>query len=281
MKYSEFKKEAGIVDWATDKILGGYFGKDNYQKRQDAYNEIKNQPDANPSPYTVTETTPASNMKAQAPTAQTNPNHVIPANAFNNDAYNNIQDAATRDAYTDFITRGGALAQQLQDTNYDVSKLNLNDIASNPNVADSMGAALENATPAALDSFVRVGKQLQKASANSGTSNGGGNTSTAAGLDALKDKLTGSFVKGLWNNVKANPIQMIPQIAGMFLKQMGAGKGIVDFASNPLSFYLSLAGLLLGGGLLLSGGGNDSQPQVVNNYYGAPQPAGYNRIPYM
>lgn len=283
MKYSEFKKEAGIVDWATDKLLSskafGFGSKEEYQRRQNVYNEIKNQPKQEQQPYTVTSSVPNTVTGTKPPTQPNNPNHVIGADAFNNDRINNIQDAATRDAYMDFVLKGGAFAQQVKDTNGDVSKMNINDVASNPNVVNSIGTALENASPAALDSFMRIGKQYQEMVAKGnagGTGSNGGSVNTA--MEKAKDQLTGSFVKGLWNNVKANPIQMIPQIAGMFLRYIGAGDSIANFASNPLAFYLSLAGLLLGGGMLLSGGSDDDEKPVVNNYYN--QPAGYNRIPY-
>ena len=285
MKYSEFKKEAGIVDWATDKLLGSYFGEDDYKRRQNVYNDIKNQPKQDQSPYTVGSATPNTMTGTKPPTTAGNPDHVIGADAFNNDRINNISDAATRDAYTDFVLRGGAMAQQLKDTNYDPSKLNINDVAGNPNVVNSIGTALENASPASLDSFIRIGKQYQEMTSGKSGANGGNGTAATvnSALEKAKDQLTGSFLKGVWKNVKANPLEMIPQVASMFLKHLGAGDSIANFAANPLTFYLSLAGLLLGGGMLLSGGGgNDSQPQVVNNYYGAPQqPAGYNRIPYM
>ena len=280
MKYSEFKKEAGIVDWATDKLLGSYFGEDDYKRRQSVYNDIKNQPKQDQSPYTVGSATPNTMTGTKPPTTAGNSDHVIGADAFNNDRINNISDAATRDVYMDFVLKGGAMAQQLKDTNYDPSKLNINDVASNPNVVNSIGTALENASPASLDSFIRIGKQYQEMTSGKSGANGGNVTAATVNpaLEKAKDQLTGSFVKGLWNNVKANPIQMIPQIAGMFLRHIGAGDGIANFASNPLAFYLSLAGLLLGGGMLLSGGSDDDDKPVVNNYYN--QPAGYNRIPY-
>ena len=285
MKYSEFKKQVGIVDWVTDKILSskafGFGSKEEYQRRQNVYNEIKNQPKQEQQPYTVTSSVPntITITGTKSPTQPNNPDHVIGADAFNNDRINNIQDAATRDAYMDFVLKGGAFAQQVKDTNGDVSKMNINDVASNPNVVNSIGTALENASPAALDSFMRIGKQYQEMAAKGnagGAGSNGGAVNTA--MEKAKDQLTGSFVKGLWNNVKANPIQMIPQIAGMFLRHIGAGAGIANFASNPLAFYLSLAGLLLGGGMLLSSGSDDDEKPVVNNYYN--QPAGYNRIPY-
>lgn len=111
-----------------------------------------------------------------------------------------------------------------------------------------------------------------------GAGSNGGAVNTA--MEKAKDQLTGSFVKGLWNNVKANPIQMIPQIAGMFLKHIGASDSIANFAANPMSFYLSVAGLLLGGGLLLSAGGSNQQQPIIINQGGGSYDPRMAQIPY-
>ena len=288
MGYLEFKKQAGwfndFTDWASDKMLGSYFGKDEYQRRQNVYNDIKNQPKQSQSPYTVNSATPSAVSGIQPPATTGNSNHVIGANAFNNERMNSIQDAATRDAYMDFVLKGGALAQQLQDTNYDPRKLNINSIVSNPNVVSSIGTALENASPASLDSFIRVSEQYQKAMSgkgNTGAVNSGGAGAADSPLTKAKEQLTGSFLKGLWKNVKANPLEMIPQIAGMFLRHIGAGDSIANFASDPTKFYISLAMLLMGGGILLSGGGSQQQPQqiVINNGGQQPDPR-MQQVPY-
>lgn len=283
MGYTEFKKQAGIVDWATDKVLGSYFGKDNYQKRQDTYNEIKNKPVMDNTPYTVGSSISNTVTGAKPSTDPGNPDHVIGNNAFNNERINNIQDAATRDAYMDFVLKGGAMAQQLQDTNYDPSKLTLNDVANNKNVVNSIGAALENASPASLDSFIRISEQYQKASKGGADFNGVGATQVNPAIENAKKQLTGSFLKGVWKNVKANPIEMVPQIAGMFLRHLGAGDTVANFASDPMKFYISLAGLLLGGGLLLSGGfggSNSRQPQIIINNGGQQLDPRLQRVPY-
>lgn len=298
MGYLEFKKQAGIgsdiingvAGWAADKWLGSRFGfgsQEEYQRRQNVYNDIKNKPDTNKDPYTVTGTTTQNTIQGQKSSAtRRNPNHVIQSDAFNNDRINNISDAATRDAYTDFVLKGGAFAQQLQDTNYDPSKLNLNDIKNNPNVVNSIGAALENASPASLDSFMRIGQQyekMQQEQSSSTTAASGGTIQPDSAMTKIKDQLTGSFLKGMWKNIKANPIQMIPQAASMFLRYLGAGESVAGFAADPMKFYLSMAGILLGGGLLLSGafgGGGANQPQqiVINN--GPQTDPRMQRVPY-
>lgn len=289
MSYTDFKKQAGFVGWVTDQLLGsnlpgiGFGSKAEYQRRQNTYNEIKNQANKDKTPYTVNNAISNNLTGAKPSTAPVDPNHVIGANAFNNERINSIQDAATRDAYMDFVMKGGAFAQQLKDTNYDPNKLNLNAIAANPNVANSIGAALENATPASLDSFIRLGEQYQQAKATGGTASGNGNGSQAASsMENVKDQLTSSFLKGVWKNVKANPIEMIPQLASMFLKHIGASDSIANFAANPMSFYLSVAGLLLGGGLLLSaGGGNQQQQQpIIINAGGGSYDPRMAQIPY-
>jgi len=287
MSYLDFKKQADFVGWVTDQLLGsnlpgvGFGSKAEYQRRQNVYNEIRNKANTDKTPYTVNDAI-SNNLTGTKPsTVPANPNHVIGANAFNNDRINNIQDAATRDAYMDFVLKGGAFAQQVKDTNGDVSKMNINDVANNPNVVNSIGTALENASPAALDSFMRIGKQYQEMAAKGnagGAGSNGGAVNTA--MEKAKDQLTGSFVKGLWNNVKANPIQMIPQIAGMFLKHIGASDSIANFAANPMSFYLSVAGLLLGGGLLLSAGGSNQQQPIIINQGGGSYDPRMAQIPY-
>lgn len=218
------------------------------------------------------------------PTQQAS-NNIFDKNTFNNDRINNIKDPAQLDAYMDFVLKGGFGAQQLQDTDYDPSKMTIADIANNPNAISGLSEALENSSQEARESFLRVTKQYQEAMSNKGgdaTNSGNGNaTASTSGAGSMSqenmEKLKGSFLKGAWNDIKKDPIGMLPQIASMFLKYIGAGDGIANFFKNPWGFYGTLATLLLGGGMLLSGSDDDEKP-VVNNYYN--QPAGYNRIPY-
>lgn len=137
----------------------------------------------------------------------------------------------------------------------------------NPNFVPSLAEAVKNGSPEAIE-------ELQKLTS-------GKDGSSYFTEDEMK-QITGAAKTASWNAIKENWFTNLPKVASLFLRQVGLGNTVADFAKNPLGFYGGLLALLFGGGMLLSGGGgNDPQPQVVNNYYGAPQPAGYNRIPYM
>lgn len=234
----------------------------------------------------MTESQVKQQQLANQPTQQQASNSIFDKNTFNNDRINNIKDPEQLDAYMDFVLKGGFGAQQLQDTDYDLSKMTIADIANNPNAISGLSDALENSSQEARESFLRVTKQYQEAMNNKGgdasnpaTGNAAASTSGTGSMSQENmDKIKGSFLKGAWNDIKKDPIGMIPQIASMFLKYIGAGDGISNFFKNPWGFYGTLATLLLGGGMLLSGGSDDDKKPVVNNYYN--QPAGYNRIPY-
>lgn len=215
-------------------------------------------------------------------------NNIFDKNTFNNDRINNIKDPAQLDAYMDFVLKGGFGAQQLQDTDYDLSKMTIADIANNPNAISGLSDALENSSQEARESFLRVTKQYQEAMSNKGgdaTNSGNGNaTASTSGAGSMSqenmDQIKGSFLKGAWNDIKKDPIGMLPQIASMFLKYIGAGDGIANFFKNPWGFYLSLAGILLGGTALLTGGGEQQQPNIVINNGGSQVDPRMAQVPY-
>lgn len=92
-------------------------------------------------------------------------------------------------------------------------------------------------------------------------------------------RLTKAASKAMWNNIQKDPLNNMPRAASLFLRQQGLD-GLADFASNPFSFFASLAAILLGGGALLFGGLGQQEPQqvVINN--GGQPDTRMSRVPY-
>lgn len=134
----------------------------------------------------------------------------------------------------------------------------------NPNFVPSLAEAVKNGSPEAIE-------ELQKLAS-------GKDGSSYFTEDEMK-QITGAAKTASWNAIKEDWFTNLPKVASLFLRHIGLGDTIADFAKNPLGFYGGLLALLFGGGALLSGGPSN-KPTVVNNYYGQQQPKGYNIVPY-
>ena len=87
--------------------------------------------------------------------------------------------------------------------------------------------------------------------------------------DALESKLQSKIWSGVWSN----PLENLPVVIGMFLRNHGL-EGLAGFAENPWCFWLSSLAILFGGGMLLGNmlDGDDEPRQQMN--------PGWTTIPY-
>lgn len=136
----------------------------------------------------------------------------------------------------------------------------------NPQFMPSFTEAIKNGSPEAI-------KELQ----NFAKSGNGG-----AGMfsDEEIQQITGAAKTASWNAIKSNPIENLPKVMGLFLRQQGWDKA-AGYAENPMVFYGSLLTALVGGGAMLFGGSDRQQQPVVNNYYygNQQQPMGFGTLP--
>lgn len=222
---------------------------------------------------------------------------------FSSDEFRNLKTNEERYEYLQrAATKAGVFAAMYQkDENGKVKVTSISDLMQHPEKLqdlpqqvfdqpeffDSLEKAVENGDMDTLEFLQWAKNQHAKSSAASAGASGAANV--AGGKDSpfsikMSDeqeaRLTKAAAKVMWNNVKKDPINNIPRAAGLFLRQQGLD-GLADFASNPFSFFLSLAGILLSGGMLLSGafgGGNQQQPIVINN--GPQADTRMQRVPY-
>jgi hypothetical protein len=84
--------------------------------------------------------------------------------------------------------------------------------------------------------------------------------------------------KCVWNGIKQDLFKNLPIAASLWCKYQGWDQ-LGEFAANPLYFYLTLGGLVLGGGALLAGAfddDDDDEESADTN----PYELGMSRIPY-
>lgn len=91
-------------------------------------------------------------------------------------------------------------------------------------------------------------------------------------------ELMGTMKTAAWNNIKADPIANIPKAIGLWFKMKGWDQ-MGEFAQNPLNFYLTLGGLLVGGTALAGAAfGGGSQQPIINVGNGQSNPFYNNEI---
>ena len=96
-----------------------------------------------------------------------------------------------------------------------------------------------------------------------------------------KQKYIEAGKKCAWNGIKSNFFTGIPKAIALWFKMKG-WNDMGEFAKNPLNFYLTLGGLVVGGtalaGAAFGGGGGENQQPVINVNNGQSNPFYNNEI---
>ena len=94
-----------------------------------------------------------------------------------------------------------------------------------------------------------------------------------------QEELLGTMKTAAWNNIKADPLSNIPKAIALWFKMKGWDQ-LGEFAQNPMNFYLTLGGLLVGGTALAGAafGNGGSQQPIINVGNGQSNPFYNNEI---
>ena len=176
-------------------------------------------------------------------------------------------------AVSDFIRSGAEKVAPNMVAGYDYNKMDaqgranvISTMLQDPNTEKAVTDALAKGDMAALDMF--FGSQNQDPNAPKDTN--------AEALKIVWDKMPEDqkqrFIDAgkacAWNGIKSNFFTGIPKAIALWFKMQGWNE-MGEFAQNPMNFYLTLGGLLVGGtalaGVAFGGGGNEQPVINVSN----------------
>lgn len=257
MKYSEFKKEAGIGDvasWAGNKLKGS-FG---------IWSPIPMGNPLNADSYRVfTPFADKTNAFSSGPTADSVYGGAQTADqkfdVFQKDvrtqSNNNIGILDAAGAVKDDLQRYGInLNPFSMRDNLNTIKKTWNTVTGKDNGPSAMSQLKDKAlasedVKAAADRFIQSSDIGDIATYQKRVEEMANKMPNSEAAQQFKDHIASGMRSKVWDGIKQNPVKNIPVAAGIFLRQMGLGKA-GDFMSNPIAFYGSILGLI-GGGLLL------------------------------
>jgi hypothetical protein len=256
MKYSEFKKEAGIGDvasWAGSKIkdnlgvwspipVGNPFKRDSYR----VFTPFAEKTNA------FSEGPTADSVYGGAKTSEQK------WNAFQADARNQVNknigvlDAA-RAVKSDLQSYGINLNPFDLKGGFDTMRKTWKNITGNKEESAfnklKNDAIASSDMKAAADRFIQSSDISDIATYQKKVDEMAASMPNSQAAQQFKQHIANGMRSKVWDGIKADPVKNIPAAAGIFLRQMGMGKA-GDFMSNPIAFYGSILGLI-GGGLLL------------------------------